>query len=84
MKKLLLLLLLSLSVQADMITPSHNCVRPAVPSQFASEGERASFGRRASAYRQCLSNFINEQVKEARMHNEAARKADNELKQFGH
>ncbi len=84
MKRLLLLLLLPLSAHADMITPSHNCVKPAKPSQLASEGDRASFARRANAYKQCLSNFVNEQVKEARMHSEAARRAENELKQFGY
>lgn len=84
MRRLLLLLLLSPSVQADMITPSHNCVRPSTPSRLASEGERASFARQASAYKQCLLNFINVQEKEARIHSEAARMADNELKQFGH
>ncbi len=83
MKRLMLLLLLPLLVHADMITPSHNCVKPAQLSQFASEGDRASFARQANAYKQCLSNFVKEQVKEARIHSEAARRADNELKRFG-
>ena len=83
MKRLALLALLPVVVYADMITPSHNCSKPLNPSQFATEAERAAFTRRESSYKQCLSDFINEQNKEARMHSESARMADNELRQIG-
>ena len=83
MKLLVLLTLLPITVLADMISPSHNCARPARPSQFATDAERASYARQRGAYKQCLSNFINEQEKEARLHSEAARNAANELNRVG-
>ncbi len=82
-KRLALLALLPVAVYADMITPTHNCSKPLNPSHFSTEAERAAFMRRERAYKQCLSDFINEQNKEARMHSEAARIADNELRQIG-
>jgi hypothetical protein len=78
-KRLALLVLLPLSVHADMITPSHNCSKPVNRSQFASEAEQATYRRQVNSYRRCLSDFVNQQNKEARMHSEAARIADNEL-----
>ena len=83
MNRFALLALIPLSVNADMITPSHNCSKPVNVSQFATEGERASYQRQLGSYRQCLSNFVNEQNKEARLHSEAARNASNELQRFG-
>jgi hypothetical protein len=82
-RKIALLVLLPLSVNADMITPSHNCSRPVKPSQFSMPVEQASYERQVGAYKQCLSDFVNEQSKEARLHSEAARRAGNELKQIG-
>jgi len=70
-------------VVADMITPSHTCPKPIRVSQFASPEEQAKFNRQVTIYKQCLSDFINEQNKEARTHSEAARNAVNELKRFG-
>jgi hypothetical protein len=67
-----------------MITPSHNCAKPAKPPHLASDAERAGFQRQANVYKQCLTDFVNEQNKEARMHSEAARMASNELKQLGY
>jgi len=69
-----------LLVFADMISPSHTCVKPIKPSQFATREDRARFDRQIGKYKQCLSDFVNEQNKEARMHSEAARNATNELK----
>ena len=83
MKILLLILLLPVTAFADMISPSHNCFRPARPSQFATDAERTSYDRQVGAYKQCLSSFINEQNKEARLHSEAARNATNELTRVG-
>jgi hypothetical protein len=82
-KRLPLLALLPVAVCADMITPSHNCSKPVNPSQFASEAEQATYRRQVNSYRRCLSDFVNQQNKEARMHSEAARIAGNELKQIG-
>lgn len=83
MKKFMLLVLFPLSVHADMIEPSYSCVRPAKPSQFASEAEHIAFRRQAGLYRQCLMDFINEQNREARVHAEAARQANELLQRFG-
>jgi hypothetical protein len=73
----------SLSAFADMISPSHNCSKPMKPSHFASHADQAVFDRQVGAFKQCLSKFINEQNKEARLHSEAARQATNELKGVG-
>jgi hypothetical protein len=78
-KRIALLVLLPLSVNADMITPSHNCAKPNNLSHFATEAERAIYRRQVDSYKQCLSDFVNEQTKEARLHSEAARNASNEL-----
>ena len=75
-----ILVFASLSAFADMISPSHNCSKPMKPSHFASQADQALFDRQVAAFKQCLSKFINEQNKEARMHSEAARQATNELK----
>ena len=83
MKRIAVLVLLPLTVYADMITPSHNCSEPTHPSQLATEAERFTFDRQVRSYKQCLLDFVNEQNKEARMHSDAARKAANDLKQIG-
>jgi hypothetical protein len=70
-------------VFADIITPSHNCSKPIKPSQFASQMDRSNFDREARLYKRCLSDFMNEQNKEARMHTEAARNSANQLKAIG-
>jgi hypothetical protein len=70
-KILTVLALLPLTAYADMITPSHNCSKP------------NTFDRQVRTYKQCLSDFVKEQEKEARMHSEAASSANNELKQIG-
>ncbi len=67
-------------VFADMISPSHTCAKPMKPSLFATRADHANFNRQVGKYKQCLTDFVNEQNKEARMHSEAARKATNELK----
>jgi len=82
-KILTLLVLLPLTVYADMITPSHNCSKPNASSQFATDSEHRAFDRQIRTYKQCLSDFVKEQEKEARLHSEAARSANNELKQIG-
>ncbi len=66
-------------VLSDIISPSHNCSKPIKLSHFASQADQAKYDRQVGAYKQCLSDFINEQNKEARMHSEAARNATNEL-----
>ncbi len=78
----LLLMIGAAPVFADMITPSHTCAKPIELSQFATREDHAHFNRQVGKYKQCLSNFVNKQNKEARMHSEAARKATNELKQI--
>ncbi len=83
MKRIAVLVLLSVTVCADMITPPHNCSKPSTPSQFATEAERGAFNRQIRTYKRCLSDFVNEQNKEARIYSEAARSAANELNQIG-
>ncbi len=78
----LLLMMSAAPVLADMITPSHTCAKPITPSQFATREDHAKFDRQVGKYKQCLTDFVNEQNKEARFHSEAARKATNELKKI--
>lgn len=80
MKKLVLFVLISRFAHADMIEPSHHCAKPLRPSEFASEAERVAFNRQVGLYRQCLTDFIAEQEREARLHSDAARKASAELR----
>ena len=67
MKLLVLLTLLPITVLADMISPSHNCARPARPSQVTTDAERMAYNRQVGTYKQCLSDFINEQKSMARL-----------------
>ena len=76
----LLLMIGAAPVFADMITPSHTCAKAIKLSQFATREDHARFNSQVGKYKQCLTDFVNEQNKEARMHSEAARKATNELK----
>ena len=78
----LLVVTSAVPVFADMISPSHTCSKPIRPSQFANRQDLTNFDRQVGKYKQCLTDFVNEQNKEARMHSEAARKATNELKQI--
>jgi len=83
MKILVLLALLPITLFADMISPSHNCAKPSRLSQFSTDAERMAYNRQVGTYKQCLSDFINEQNKEARLHSEAARNAASELSRVG-
>jgi len=65
---------------ADMISPSHSCAKPFKPSQFATREDQVNYERQLGKYKQCLTDFVNVQNKEARMHSEAAMNAANELK----
>ena len=76
----LLVVPVAVPVFADMISPSHTCAKPITPSQFANRQDLTNFDRQVGKYKQCLTDFVNEQNKEARMHSEAARKATNDLK----
>ena len=68
---------------ADVIMPSHNCAKPLRPGHFATGIDERNYQRQLDVYRRCLSDFIVEQNKRARMHSEAARAAENELRSIG-
>ena len=82
-KFVLVFALLPVTVCADMISPSHNCSKPATPSAFATDSEILTNDRQVRSYKQCLSDFIREQDKEAKMHSDAARKAASDLSRIG-
>lgn len=68
---------------ADVIAPSHNCAKPLRPSHFATAADERNYRRQLDTYKRCLSDFVVEQNKRARMHSEAARIAENELRSIG-
>lgn len=79
---IMLLCVISFSLQADMFTPSHSCSKPFKPYSFSSEFERDRFIQDVEDYRDCLNDFIEEQLEEAESHQEAAQDAADEWERY--
>lgn len=78
MKRILIAALLfsvAPSVSADMFQPSHNCTKPFKPYQFNNQWEIDSFNDDVRRYRQCISDFIEEQELAVQVHQLAAEEA---------
>lgn len=88
MKKLLVLLALACVVSlpasalADMFTPSPSCSKPYKPFEFSSRFEYDSFMDDVRRYKQCISDFAEEQQEAARRHTEAAEEAIDEWNSY--
>ena len=70
------------TTQADMFSPSHSCFKPNRPYEFTSEWELDNFMNDVERYKQCISDFVDEQQEEARNHIEAADEAVEEWNRF--
>ena len=79
---LLFLVLFVSSARADMFTPSHSCSKPYKPYQFTSDWEVTQFQDDVEAYKQCISDFVEEQEDAVRRHQEAAQEAIDEWNNF--
>ena len=70
------------SSSADMFVPSHSCSKPYKPYEFNNEWELENFKNEVEAYKQCISNFVDEQNDAVRNHQSAAEEAINEWNNF--
>lgn len=74
--------LLSAPSFADMFAPSHSCSKPYKPYQFSSRSERDLFLLEVQNFKECISDFVEEQEAAIRRHREAANEAIDEWNSF--
>ena len=67
---------------ADSFQPSHYCNKPYKPYQFSSDYEIQRFNQEVETYKNCMSDFIDEQNDAARKHQRAAEEAIDEWNSF--
>ncbi|MDE1348266.1 hypothetical protein [Vibrio aestuarianus] len=67
---------------ADMFQPSHSCIKPYKPFQFKSQYEVDSFNDDVQRYKQCISDFVEEQNDAMRKHSDAADDAISDWNNF--
>ena len=67
---------------ADTFTPSHSCSKPYKPYEFNDEWELESFKGEVEAYKQCISDFVDEQNDATRKHKNAAEEAIDEWNNY--
>jgi len=85
MKKLThvaMLLLLSAPAIADWYQPSNRCSEPTKPYKFTSQYEVDSYNADVKQYKQCISDFVDEQAEAAKRHQAAASAAIDEWNRF--
>ena len=78
----LLLVATSGSTQADMIAPSHYCSKPYKPYQFNSEIDIQNFQYAVQRYKDCINDFVEEQDRAIRNHQQAAQSAIEDWNSF--
>ncbi|MDH0424153.1 hypothetical protein [Stutzerimonas stutzeri] len=71
----------SLSI-ADSYQPSHYCSEPDKPFEFEDEWELDNFNSEVEDYKQCISDFVDEQNAAVRHHQNAAQEAIDEWNSF--
>ena len=74
----LILALASGSVYADNYLPSHSCRKPIKPYKFTSNWEVEQFKDDVARYKQCISDFVDEQNEAVENHKRAAKNAIDE------
>ena len=79
---ILLVALLSTSVLADIVEPSHDCNQPDIPYEFQNSYERDQFLTEVDEYKSCISDFVEEQEDAIRKHKSAADSAVEEWNSF--
>jgi len=65
-----------------MFTPSHSCSKPYKPYKFNSEWDIRQFQDDVEDYKQCISDFVEEQDDAVRKHQNAAQEAIDEWNSF--
>lgn len=78
----LLFIALSTSAQADMISPSHYCSKPIKLYEFTDEWQITQFKNEVERYKDCISDFVDEQNEAARKHQDAAEEAVEEWNSY--
>jgi hypothetical protein len=73
---------LPVSAQADMFSPSHYCRKPIKPYEFTDEWQISRFKNELQRYKDCISDFVEEQNDAARKHQEAADEAIEEWNSY--
>lgn len=76
----LMMAAISWSALAD--TPSHSCKKPVKPAEFNENRQVEMFNDEVSVYKQCISDFADEQRQVAEMHRQAASDAIEEWNNF--
>jgi hypothetical protein len=70
------------SAYADMFFPSHSCSKPYKPYQFNNEWELENFKNEVEQYKQCITEFVEEQDEAIRKHKNAAEEAIDEWNNY--
>jgi len=70
------------SASADTFTPSHACSKPYKPYKFNNEWELENFKNEVEQYKQCISDFAEEQNEAIRKHKNAAEEAIDEWNNY--
>jgi hypothetical protein len=73
---------LAIPGQADMFSPSHSCSRPYKPFEFTSRSKQELFLLEVESYKQCITDFVEEQEGAIRAHRQAAEEAIEERDSF--
>ncbi|WP_036302936.1 hypothetical protein [Methylotenera sp. L2L1] len=68
-------LLIPITASADMFTPSHSCRKPYKPYEFQSKYEVETFNNDVKRYKECISDFVEEQDEASKKHLEAGQDA---------
>ncbi len=86
MKKILLLSILlalgTVSINADIFTPSPSCSKPYKPYEFTDQYQLDSFNDEVRRYKTCIMDFVEEQNNAIRNHQNAQSEAINEWNRF--
>lgn len=67
---------------ADVYQPSHDCSKPDRPFEFEDDWELENFSSEVEDYKQCISDFVDEQNEAIKRHQNAAQEAIDEWNSF--
>ena len=78
----LIIVLASSSAWADNYSPSHSCRKPIKPYKFTSNWEVEQFKDDVARYKECISDFVDEQNEAVENHKRAAKNAIDEWNSY--
>ncbi|MCQ4266751.1 hypothetical protein NAV28_05925 [Pseudomonas stutzeri] len=79
---LMLCMTASFLTNADSYQPSSDCSKPDKPYEFEDEWELDNFNSEVEDYKQCISDFVDEQNEAVRYHQNAAQESIDEWNSF--